>query len=169
MLGSVENQLEGTADWTLLSHSFRMTELNQVDLCAELRAHAGEVEFDLASMNWCASREVAAPVRQGNLIASDPPYLLGLSSASLPWRLPRQAANIISGRSASSEALERPHEPSRRQLPAQSSVARSSGKKDKLAVLFIGCDRLPHLHQERDSSVIVFFSMAGITLQRRKR
>jgi len=50
MLGSVENQLEGTADWTLLSHSFRMTELNQVDLCAELRAHAGEVEFDLASM-----------------------------------------------------------------------------------------------------------------------
>ncbi|MFN3651151.1 MAG: CotH kinase family protein [Armatimonadota bacterium] len=49
--GSRTNKLDGTADWTLLSHEIQIQAPQQeVELVAELRATAGQVLFDLASL-----------------------------------------------------------------------------------------------------------------------
>jgi len=45
-----ENELVGTSDWQLLTHTFRVNGVEQKFLLCELRAAAGEAWFDLESM-----------------------------------------------------------------------------------------------------------------------
>jgi hypothetical protein len=49
--GSRTNKLDGTANWTLLTHEFEVQAPTQeVELVAEMRATAGEVFFDASSL-----------------------------------------------------------------------------------------------------------------------